>query len=123
MIGFVLIDILLIILCVFLILIIIKILIVKKKYQHIPGPKSRGYIFIKIIKKIQYFLSLIEFFFGQYFTIHKFLSENNFIEDLQLQWSKKFGPVYVYQFFHQMICVTSDEDAIKVFLSSFLFNY
>nr|QEV83813.1 cytochrome P450 [Brachionus rotundiformis] len=81
--------------------IIFKFFKIRSKYGHLPGPKSNG---------------LIEFFFGQYFDIYKFLSENNFIEDLQLIWSKKFGSIYVYQFFHQMICITSDEDIIKKIL-------
>ncbi|RMZ96970.1 cholesterol 24-hydroxylase-like [Brachionus plicatilis] len=99
--GCVIIDSLFFLLVIISLLITLKFFVLRKKYEHLPSPESYG---------------LIGFYFGQYFTIHEFLSKNNFIEELQLNWSSKFGSVYVYQFLHQMICITSEEEAIKKIL-------
>nr|AHL88998.1 cytochrome p450 3049E2 [Brachionus koreanus] len=99
--SFIYFDYFLLLLLVFSLWIVLKFQLMRKKYNHLPSPKTNN---------------IVDFFFGQYFTVNKFLSENNFIENLQLKWSKRFGSVYVYQFINQMICVTSEEDAIKKIL-------
>ncbi|CAF0860746.1 unnamed protein product [Brachionus calyciflorus] len=78
-----------------------KIYLLRRKYKHLPGPKTKG---------------ILEFYFGHYFTINKYLSQGNIIGQLQLQWSKEFGQVYVYQFLNEMVCITNEEESIKTIL-------
>nr|UOU03248.1 cytochrome P450 3049E2-2 [Brachionus rubens] len=78
-----------------------KIYLMRRKYKHIPGPKTKG---------------ILEFFIGQYITINKYTSQNKVIGQLQQEWAKIYGPVYVYQFFDEMVCICNEEEAVKMAL-------
>nr|UOU03249.1 cytochrome P450 3049E2-1 [Brachionus rubens] len=78
-----------------------KIYLMRRKYKHIPGPKTKG---------------ILEFFIGQYITISKYTSQNKVIGQLQQEWAKIYGPVYVYQFFDEMVCICNEEEAVKIAL-------
>nr|AHL88995.1 cytochrome p450 3049C1 [Brachionus koreanus] len=73
----------------------------RQKYSHIPGPPTEG---------------ILEFFFGNFNTIVKCLTEKNIIPDLYVQWSKKYGSVFKFQIFMKYVIVTNEPNAIKEIL-------
>nr|QUF59389.1 cytochrome p450 CYP3049E3 [Brachionus angularis] len=76
----------------------LKIWLMRKKYQNLPGPKTKG---------------IIQFYFGHYFTVNEFMSNGKILGELLREWSEKYGSVFVYQFMTEMICITSEAEAIK----------
>nr|QUF59387.1 cytochrome p450 CYP3049E1 [Brachionus angularis] len=76
----------------------LKIWLMRKKYQNLPGPKTKG---------------IIEFYFGHYFTLNKYTKNDKIFSELFREWSEQYGSVFVYQFMTEMACVTTDAEAIK----------
>lgn len=79
----------------------IKIYFLRRKYKHLPGPRSKG---------------LIGFYFGQYFKVVRHMSEKKILQDLHLEWFKLYGPVYVYQILDTMIVIINEESGVKTAL-------
>nr|QEV83790.1 cytochrome P450 [Brachionus rotundiformis] len=78
-----------------------KLYILRRKYRHLPGPRSSG---------------IIGFYFGQYFEIIRHVSSNKILQQLHLDWTKIYGPVFAYQVLDQMIVIINDETAVKTAL-------
>lgn len=78
----------------------VKVYFLRRKYRHLPGPSSKG---------------LIGFYFGQYFTITRHISKN-ILQELHLEWSKIYGPVFAYQVLDNMFVIINDETGVKTAL-------
>lgn len=78
----------------------VKVYFLRRKYSHLPGPRSKG---------------LIDFYFGQYFTITRHMS-NNILQELHLEWFRIYGPVFAYQVLNNMFVIINDESGVKAAL-------
>ncbi|RNA07543.1 cholesterol 24-hydroxylase-like [Brachionus plicatilis] len=79
----------------------IRLYLIRRKYRHLPGPRSKG---------------IIGFYFGQYFDIIEHVSSKRILQELHLQWFKIYGPVFKYQILDKIIVVINDETAVKTAL-------
>nr|ATW72320.1 cytochrome p450 CYP3049E5 [Brachionus calyciflorus] len=79
----------------------IKIYLIRRRYKHLPGPKTNG---------------IIGFYFGQYFEIVNHVSNQNLQHELHLKWSKLYGSIFKYQVLDRMTVIISNEETVKATL-------
>nr|QUF59384.1 cytochrome p450 CYP3049B2 [Brachionus angularis] len=82
----------------FLIYQFLNIYLNRRKYRHIPGPKTKG---------------IVEYFFGNISDIEKAVKDGKVLTDLFVEWHEKYGEVFKYQLSTDIIVVTSNQQAIK----------
>ncbi|CAF0954298.1 unnamed protein product [Brachionus calyciflorus] len=83
----------------------IRIYLLRRKYRHIPGPKTRG---------------LLGFYLGNIVDIRN-LPKNKIFHDLIIEWSKEFGHVFKYQLMDRIIVFTLDPETIREIFITQLF--
>lgn len=83
-----------------------KIYLLRRKYRHIPGPKTKG---------------ILGFYLGNVLDI-KNLPKNKIFPDLVADWVKQYGHVIKFQLADRMIVFTINPDTIKVRFYFFLKN-
>nr|QUF59390.1 cytochrome p450 CYP3049F1 [Brachionus angularis] len=80
-----------------------KIYLLRKKYSHLPGPKTNG---------------IIGFYMGNLDLAIKYLNEGKILADLMLELSKTYGTVFRFQIVDKIIVFTIDQEAVKEILIS-----
>nr|UOU03250.1 cytochrome P450 3049E1 [Brachionus rubens] len=77
----------------------LKIYLIRKRYEHIPGPRNKG---------------IIDFYFGQYFQVKKHTSnDKKILSELLLKWTRIHGPVFCFQMFNRIIVVCNNEESVR----------
>lgn len=82
----------------------LKIYFLRKKYRHIPGPKTKG---------------ILGFYLGNVLEI-KNLPKNKIFPDLVADWVKQYGHIIKYQLVDRMVVFTIHPESIKVNFSLIL---
>nr|UOU03256.1 cytochrome P450 3049B1-2 [Brachionus rubens] len=75
----------------------IKIYLLRRKYSHIPGPKTHG---------------ILGFYLGNIPDLIK-VSNEKILWDLVTDWSKQFGYVFKFQIVDRMVVFTLDPETIR----------
>nr|ATW72322.1 cytochrome p450 CYP3049F2 [Brachionus calyciflorus] len=75
-----------------------KIYVIRKKYGHIPGPKTNG---------------LLGFYLGNLDEALKYLKGGKILADMMLDLSKKHGSVFKFQILDKIVVFTINQNAVK----------
>lgn len=84
----------------------LKIYLLRRKYRHIPGPKTQG---------------ILGFYLGNVIEIMN-LPKSKIFPDLIADWVKQYGHIIKYQLVDRMVVFTMHPEAIKVFYLYFKNN-
>lgn len=76
----------------------ISMYLLRRKYRHIPGPKSSG---------------ILGFYLGNFSEAKKTMLKGKIFEDQVLEWHAKYGPVFKFQIVGTIVVFTSDRSTIK----------
>nr|ATW72318.1 cytochrome p450 CYP3049B5 [Brachionus calyciflorus] len=81
----------------YLIYITVKIYFLRRKYRHIPGPKTKG---------------IIGFYLGNIPELKSLIS-HKMAPDIFVEWTKEYGPCFKYQIFDKVSVFTISSEAVK----------
>nr|UOU03247.1 cytochrome P450 3049F1 [Brachionus rubens] len=71
---------------------------IRKKYQHIPGPKTNG---------------IIGFYLGNLSEALKYIKDGKILADMMLDLSHKYGPVFKFQIVDKVVVFTIEPETVK----------